>query len=163
MFIFSPSETSSSQSVVTSDDNQVLLMEFDRSCTFDSLIVEFVLITPQGEIFPYSFKLQFFNTNNMTEYESLFLGINVAQKKGINNLHAQGDVELVVFQVRNIYQTRNDWLKDYQNLVWDNIECFDAFNILVVSREFNSIANSLSHSATLLILYNDFFLKCLFY
>ncbi|XP_059067485.1 uncharacterized protein LOC131858303 [Cryptomeria japonica] len=41
---------------------------------------------------------EFDNTNNTIEYESPLLGMNVSQKKGIKNLHAQGDMELIVYQ-----------------------------------------------------------------
>ncbi|KAH9317588.1 hypothetical protein KI387_019357, partial [Taxus chinensis] len=56
------------------------------------------------EIFPSAFKLHFDNTNNMTEYEALLLGLEMARQKGIQNLKVQGDDELIVNQVRGIYQ-----------------------------------------------------------
>lgn len=82
--------------------------------------------------------------------------MDVAHKRGIKNLHAQGDAKLVVCQVQNVYQTRNDRLKHYQNLVWDNIEIFYAFNIIVLPHEFNDRIDSLIVSATLLIPHIDF-------
>lgn len=97
--------------------NDVWVLEFDGSCTSVGSCVGVVLISPQGEIFPYSFKLQFSNTDNIVEYESLLLGIEVEHKRRIKNLHAQGDDKLVVCQVRNIYQTRNERLKHYRNLI----------------------------------------------
>lgn len=100
--------------------------------------------------------MQFSNTNNTIEYESLLLGIEVAHKRGIKNLHAQDDAKLVVCQVRNIYQTTNDRLKHYPNLVWDNIEGFDAFNISMVPRDCNNREHPLAASANLLIPYKDF-------
>ncbi|XP_057818560.2 uncharacterized protein LOC131031461 [Cryptomeria japonica] len=136
--------------------NDVWTLEFDGSCATNGSRADVVLISPKGEIFPYSFKLQFANTNNTTEYESLLLGMSVALKRGIKNLHAQGDAKLVVCQVRSIYQTRNDRLRHYCNLVWENIEDFDAFSISVVPREYNDRADSLVVSATSLIPHLDF-------
>lgn len=92
-------------------------MEFDGSCNSNSSSVGLVLISPQGEIFPYYFKLQFSNTNNTAKYESVLLGMDVARKQSIKNLHAQADVELVVCQIKNIYQSRNDHLKHCRNLI----------------------------------------------
>lgn len=51
---------------------------------------------------------------------------------------------------------RSDRLKHYQNLFWDSIEAFDAFDIYVVPREFNDREDSLVVLATLLIPHNDF-------
>lgn len=53
--------------------------------------------------FLFSFKLDFKNTNNTAEYETLLLGLNEAKCKGIKFLKVKGDVELIVRQVRNVY------------------------------------------------------------
>lgn len=83
--------------------------------------------------------------------------MNVSQKKGIKNLHAQGDAELIVCQVRNIYLTRSDRLQHYDNLVWDLIEAFDAFDISIVSREFKDREDPLAVSSIYLVPHSDFF------
>ncbi|XP_057823611.2 uncharacterized protein LOC131035876 [Cryptomeria japonica] len=141
-------------SIGSPDD--VWTLEFDDSYSSTESGAGIVLISPKGNLFLFSFKLQFNNTNNTTEYESLLLGMKVAQQKGIKNLHAQGDAELIVCQIRNIYQTRSEKLRHYRNLVWDLIETFDAFDISVVSCEFNDRADSLAVSATSLIPHKDF-------
>ncbi|KAH9298892.1 hypothetical protein KI387_030574, partial [Taxus chinensis] len=71
----------------------------------------------------------FDNTNNTAEYEALLLGLEMERKKGIQNLKVQGDVELIVNQVKGVYQLKNYCLKHYRNKVWDSVECFDAFSI----------------------------------
>jgi hypothetical protein len=45
-----------------------------------------MFISPRGEIFPFSFKFQFDNTNNTIEFEAL-LGMQVASTKGIKDIH----------------------------------------------------------------------------
>lgn len=82
--------------------------------------------------------------------------MDVVLKRGIKNIHSQCDAELVLCQVRNIYQTRNDRLKHYHNLVWENIQDFDAFSISVVPHEYNDRIDSLVVSSTLLICHLDF-------
>lgn len=72
------------------------IMEFDGSCASAGSGAGVVLISPQGENFPFSFKLEFKNTNNTAEYEALLLGIEQAKKKGIKLLCAKGDAELIV-------------------------------------------------------------------
>lgn len=102
-------------SIGSPDD--VWTLEFDGSCSSTGSRVGIVLVSPKGNLFPFSFKLQFNNTNNTAEYESLLLGMNVSQQKGIKNLHAQGDAELIVYHIINIYQARSERLRHYRNLV----------------------------------------------
>ncbi|KAH9310583.1 hypothetical protein KI387_025618, partial [Taxus chinensis] len=85
----------------------------------------------------------FENTNNTVEYEALILGLNAKKERGVRNLLACGDVELVFKQVRDLFQVKNRRLKHYRNLVWDSIEFFDAFSIKVVPREKNTRDDSL--------------------
>ncbi|KAH9328747.1 hypothetical protein KI387_000855, partial [Taxus chinensis] len=74
-----------------------------------------LLISPEGCLYPFSFKLQFENTNNTAEYEALILGLQVAKERGVKNLLARGDAELIVKQVRSLFQVKNGRLKHYRN------------------------------------------------
>lgn len=56
----------------------VSMLEFYGSCSSTGSRVGVVLVSPNGNFFPFSFKLQFDNTNNIAKYESLLLGMNVA-------------------------------------------------------------------------------------
>lgn len=100
----------------SSRSSDVWIMDFDGSSASMGSGARVVLVSPEGEFFPYSYKLQFPNTNNIAEYEALILGLNMAQIKGIQNLHVKGDVELVVCQVKGQYQARNDQLRHYRDL-----------------------------------------------
>ncbi|KAH9289465.1 hypothetical protein KI387_033582, partial [Taxus chinensis] len=93
----------------------------------------------------------FFNTNNTAEYESLLLGMRAAKERGIKNLKVQSDAELVVNQVKRIYQVKNERLRNYRNVVWDNIEEFDTFSIESIPRAHNDMADSLAISASLML------------
>ncbi|KAH9290024.1 hypothetical protein KI387_034141, partial [Taxus chinensis] len=73
-----------------------------------------------------------------------------AKDKGIKNLKVQGDVKLIVNQVKGIYQVKNDWLRHYRNAAWDNIKEFDAFSIKAVLAQ-NDMADSLAISASLML------------
>jgi hypothetical protein len=55
-----------------------------------------------------------------------------------------GDVELIVHQVKNMYQDKNPRLRTYRNEVLDLIDnFFSTFNISFVPREENTMADSL--------------------
>lgn len=126
-------------------------LEFDSTFSSTSSSDGIVLISPSREIYPFDFKLEFENTNNTVEYEALLLGMEEAKKKGIKMLKEKGDAKLIVKKVRALFSIKNERLKHYQNRVWDEMECFDAFSIKAMPRKFNSRANALAGSTTLLI------------
>lgn len=72
------------------------LMEFDGSCATSGSGAGVVLIPPSGDHIPFSFKLEFKNTNNIAEYEALLLGLVEAKRLGVKILWVKGDVELIV-------------------------------------------------------------------
>ena len=95
------------------------------------------------------YKLEFVTTNNTTEYEALFLGLNAAKNLCIQQIYVYGDSELVVQQVRDKYQVKHDLLKVYRNDVWDMIvNFFIAFNISYIPRHHNQTGDSLALAAT---------------
>jgi len=53
--------------------------------------VGIVLISPQNNIIPMSYKLSFECTNNMAEYEALILGLKEAIEIVVTQLHIFGD------------------------------------------------------------------------
>jgi ribonuclease HI len=60
-----------------------------------------------------------------------------------------GDSELVVQQVRSIYQTKHPRMRAYKNMIWDLIDNFFLdFNITVVPRDLNQQADSLAIAAS---------------
>ena len=70
---------------------------------------------------------------------------------GIKELAVFGDSELVIQQVKNVYQVKQHLLKVYRNEVWDLIDNFFlASNIAFVPREYNETTNSLALAATYL-------------
>ena len=95
------------------------------------------------------YKLEFVTTNNTAEYEALLLGLKAAKDLGIQHIYVYGDSELVVQQVRNNYQVKQDLLKVYRNEVWDMVEnYFVAFNITYIPRDHNQTGDSLALATT---------------
>ena len=77
------------------------------------------------------------------------LGLKATKDLGIQHISVYGDSELVVQQVRNNYQVKQDLLKVYRNEVWDMIDnYFVAFNITYIHRDHNQTADSLALAAT---------------
>jgi hypothetical protein len=77
------------------------------------------------------------------------LGLREAKEMKIQHLKVHGDSELIVQQVRNVYQTKNIQLKDYRNEVWDIVEAFFlSFNIVYIPRNQNEQVDSLVVAAS---------------
>ncbi|XP_026383532.1 uncharacterized protein LOC113279029 [Papaver somniferum] len=81
------------------------LLYFDGSATpsNDTGGAGIVLVSPSGEVFSHSFKLDFHYTNNSTEYEAFLLGLSLAKQAGAIHLEIRGDSKLLVNQMNGIY------------------------------------------------------------
>lgn len=73
-------------------------------------------------------KLSFKININETKYEALVVGLSIAKVLG---------PQVVVNQVLGKYTTKDKKLKKYLQLVWDNHNQFDYFNIEQIPREKN--------------------------
>jgi ribonuclease HI len=115
-------------------------MFFDGASSREGVGAGVVLVSPVQEIISLSYKLEFKATNNVAEYEALVLGLRAAKDMGIKEISVFGDVELIVHQIRNIYQAKHPRLRSYRNEVWDLIDSFFlAFNISFIPREENMV------------------------
>jgi hypothetical protein len=79
----------------------------------------------------------------------LVLGLETTRKLKIVNLIVYGDVELIVKQIKQIYQAKLPRMRAYINLVWDLIEnLFLTFNIHAIPRHENQQVDSLAVEAS---------------
>jgi ribonuclease HI len=81
-------------------------MYFDGSSSKEGLGAGILLISPSEEIITLSYKIEFETTNNIVEYEAMVFGLRAAKDMAIDCLAIFGDSELVINQVRNIYQDK---------------------------------------------------------
>ena len=124
-------------------------MYFDGASSKEGVGAGVLLISAGGEVISLMYKLEFKTTNNTVEYEALILGLREAKELGIKELVVFGDSELVIQQVKSVYQVKQYLLKVYRNEAWDLIEnFFIAFNITFVPREYNETTDSLALAAT---------------
>jgi ribonuclease HI len=124
-------------------------MFFDGASSKEGVGVGLVFIFPTKEIIYLSYKLEFETTNNVPEYEALVLGLRAAKHVKIEELVVFGDPELIVHQVKNMYQAKHPRLRTYINEFWDLVDnFFSAFNISSVPREENTMVDSLAVSTS---------------
>jgi hypothetical protein len=72
------------------------------------------------------------------------LGLRASKDMKVEELEIFGDVELIVHQVKNLYQNKHPRLRAYRNKVWDLVDSFFLdFNISFVLREENTVVDSL--------------------
>ena len=113
-------------------------MYFERSSSKEGSGAGILFIPPSEEVITLSYKLDFEYTNNIVEYEALVLGLRAAKDMAIDNLEVFCDSDLIINQVKNIYQAKQQRLKQYMNEVWDLVDNFFlAFNISFIPREEN--------------------------
>jgi ribonuclease HI len=119
-------------------------MFFDGASSKEGAGAGVVFISPTQEIISLSYKLEFETTNNVAEYEALVLGLRDAKDMRIEELTMFGDAELIVQQVKNLYQDKHPRLRTYINEVWDLVDSLIlAFNISFVPREENTMEDYL--------------------
>jgi len=68
-------------------------------------------------------------SNNVLEYNTFLIGMQLAEEIGVKNLEAYGDSKLIVNQVRGEYEVRHEYLLPYHNATIDMAKKFKNFYI----------------------------------
>ena len=98
---------------------KVWVMFFDSSFTQQGSGVGILFITPQTCSLPKEYKILFPCTNNIAEYEALINGMKIIAECRVDQLNVFGDSQLVINQVNDIYQTKDEKLLPYKCMVDD--------------------------------------------
>ena len=72
---------------------------FDAASNALGYDIGVVLITPDGEYYPFTVWLDFNCINNMAGYEACAMGLQVAINKGVKELEVYEDSTLVIYQL----------------------------------------------------------------
>jgi ribonuclease HI len=121
---------------------------FDGSACKDGQGVGIVLISPSGAEFEMSSRLDFYCTNNQTEYQALLFGLIMLRSMGVKHVEAYGDSLLVVQQVAGEFQCLEGSLRACLDACLGIISSFAEFQIHHVSRHENQKANMLAQQAS---------------
>jgi ribonuclease HI len=103
-------------------EDQVWRMNFDGAVCREGAGAGVWINHPKGDSKLCSYKLVFECTNNMAEYEALILGLKVLKELGAKRIAIHGDSELIINQIKGIYQAKHPRLRAYRNLVLDLLE-----------------------------------------
>ena len=125
-------------------------MFFDGSHTQNGAGAGVLFVSPHGYTIPKSYKLLFPCTNNITKYEALTNGIKMALEWWITELHIYGDSQLVVNQVKNEYQTKDDKLIAYKKLIDALRNYFTFVTFQQIPRVENKVVDAMATLASIL-------------
>jgi len=107
-----------------------------------------VLEGPSEIVFEKALKFEFKTSNNQAEYESIIAGLRLAQELEITKLICKSDSWLVIGQLNDEYEVRENLLQRYYHLVKQLISTFSEISMQHVWRDHNTRADALSRLAT---------------
>ncbi len=86
-------------------------------------------------------------TNNIAEYAGLIHGLETALRQGIEEIVVRGDSQLVIYQLRGIYDVNSKRIKPYYERAIDLLKRFKKAYLEWIPREENTETDSLSVKA----------------
>ena len=92
----------------------------------------------------YAIRLQFQTTNNKAEYETLPRGLELGKSLGANSILVQGDSQLVIGQVNEMCEAKEELMKKYMGKVRQCIKGFTIAQFQQIPREENVKADALA-------------------
>ncbi|XP_012447869.2 uncharacterized protein LOC105771016 [Gossypium raimondii] len=119
-------------------------LNFDEASNIVGNKIGAVLVSPKGDHYPFTSKLDFDCTNNMPEYEACIMGIRAAIERKVKVLEVYGDSALVIYQLKGEWETRDPKLINYRKLVLKLIKKFDDITFCYLPREENQMADALA-------------------
>ena len=105
-------------------------------------------MSPEKVVIEKSLRLDFSTTNNEAEYETLLVGMAMVQKMGGKSMKLFSNSRLVVGQVREEFDAKDERMQGYLSQVKCLQLKFDSFDLLHVPRSGNTHADSLAMLAT---------------
>ncbi|XP_074291014.1 uncharacterized protein LOC141617755 [Silene latifolia] len=127
-------------------------MYFDGAARRDGAGAGVVFLSPEGHVLPYFFVLTELCSNNVSEYQALILGLQIAIEIGVKDLDIYGDSLLVVNQVLDEFEVKKDDLIPNHQYAIQLLNKLDCVHIGHVPRSANKLADVLANLAATLAL-----------
>lgn len=124
-------------------------MSFDGSCRkVGSGVGVWVSNLGGNHVEGHSYKLNFHCTTNITKYEAILLGLKLLKKLGAKIILFQGYFEFIIKHIKGEYAAKHPRLRNYMNAVLKFLRNFEEYDLTVIPRNQNVLANGLSFSAS---------------
>ncbi|KAK0601168.1 hypothetical protein LWI29_021826 [Acer saccharum] len=107
-----------------------------------------VVSTPEGDSVECALRFDFKATNNQVEYEALIAGLKVCTVLGADEIEIFSDSQVVVNQVLDEYQARDESMITYLELAKELLGRFKEYRIVHVPRKENEQADALAKLAS---------------
>ncbi|XP_070003322.1 uncharacterized protein [Nicotiana sylvestris] len=146
---FLDKEVNSIEEVVP-DDNPIWKMYFDEAVNIKGVGIGEILISPIGQHYHATARLQFFCTNNTTEYEPCIMGLKMAFDLDVHELLVLGDSDLLIQQAQGEWETRGIKHIPYRECVQDLSKRFKSIEFRYIPRFHNELADALATLASML-------------
>ncbi|KAL0313614.1 UNVERIFIED_CONTAM: Ribonuclease HI [Sesamum radiatum] len=137
-------------SVKDASKDRTWLLHVDGSSTTQGSGADIVITSPQGEDLEFAIKFGFKASNNEAEYEALVIGMRMAYEVGARHLLAYSDSQLIVKQVEDAYEAKEENMIQYLQQIKELKTSFDHFQIIQIPRDENIKADCLSKLASAL-------------
>ena len=95
-----------------------------------------------GERIEQAIRLSFSASNNESEYKALLAGIELAITMFADRLMIQSDLQLVMGQVNEEYESRDPRMEKYASLVKQRLDNFSVWKLEHVTRDCNKKADT---------------------
>jgi len=86
-------------------------------------------------------------TNNSAEYLALVHGLQAALNSGVRHILVHGDSQLVIRQVRGMYEARKSHIQHYLDQVLTLTRSFESFQICYIPRVLNNRPHNVAREA----------------
>ncbi|GAU51501.1 hypothetical protein TSUD_76100 [Trifolium subterraneum] len=131
----------------TSEKNKWIIF-VDGSSNSQGSGAGIILENGDGVLIEVSLGISFPTTNNQAEYEAFLAGLRLAEDIGSEEIKIFTDSQLVGSQVSGEYQTKEERLLEYLNLIRAKLAKFKKTEVKHVPREHNARADVLSKLAS---------------
>ena len=96
----------------------------------------------------YGVQLKFPASNNEVEYEGILTRLRVKKALGAKNLLLQSDFKLLVRQIKEEYEAKEDRLQKYPRLTKHLTQEFDRVEFMQIPRSQNMTTNEITKQAS---------------
>ncbi|XP_052479495.1 uncharacterized protein LOC128034714 [Gossypium raimondii] len=110
--------------------------------------IEAVLVSPEGDHYQLTARLNFFCTYNIVEYEACIMGLRVAIERKIKIFEVHEDSALVIRQIRRDWEVGDSKLIKYHDLVAELVKEFYEVTFNYFPRKENQLADALATLAS---------------
>ena len=110
--------------------------------------VGIIIVTPNGEMLRYGVQLKFPATNNEAEYEGILTGLRFGKALRAKNLLIQSDSKLVIGQIKEEYEIKEERMQKYLKLTKHLAQEFDKLEFMQIPRGQNMAVDEIAKMAS---------------